>query len=94
MDKETLIKLFKVCRQIAERNQSNQAIIKLTKDELTLLINNLEAVDKLKNEIKMMVEEKLTEVCNEIAELKVENNSMQFKPANFVGPVWYKSLRF
>lgn len=44
----------------------------LTKEEVEAVINNLEAVEKLKNEIKQMVEERLTETVNKIDNLKQE----------------------
>ena len=84
MDKkqECLIKYLKERKKDAEKHSAHMTSLMLSADEIDYLINNSNAVDKLKNENKTMVEERLTEVCDKIAELKVEENrilsEMQF----------------
>lgn len=76
MDTKTslLISKFKHCLDNSTWNNKFE-VIYFTKKEIKSIINNLEAVDKLKNEIKQMVEERLTEVCNEINNLKHESEN-------------------
>ena len=78
MDTKTslLISKFKHCLDNSTWNNKFE-VIYFTKKEIKLIINNLEAVDKLKNEIKQMVEERLTEVCNEINNLKQEKTRQE-----------------
>lgn len=66
-----LIKKFKYFKHNSFRYKHREKIL-LTKEEVEVIINNLEAVEKLENEIKQMVEERLTEAVNEINNLKQE----------------------
>jgi len=67
-----LLLYLKNCNKKTDWNKSIYTEVLLSRDEMKLLINELESVDKLKNEIKQMIEERLTEACNKINSLKHE----------------------
>lgn len=68
---DDLIRKFKYFKNNSFRYNYQKEML-LTKEEVEAVINNLEAVEKLKNEIKQMVEERLTETVNKIDSLKQE----------------------
>lgn len=68
---DALIRKFKYFKNHAFRYKHQEEML-LTKEEVEAVINNLEAVEKLKNEIKQVVEERLNETVNKIDSLKQE----------------------
>lgn len=68
---DDLIGKFKYFKNNSFRYKHQEEML-LTKEEVEAVINNLEAVEKLKNEIKQMVEERLNETVNKIDSLKQE----------------------
>lgn len=66
---DDLIRKFKYFKNNYFRYKDREEML-LTKEEVEAVINNLEAVEKLENEIKQMVEERLTETVNKINDLK------------------------
>ena len=72
-----LLFYLKQCNKETDWKKKIYTEVILSKDEMKLLINELESVDKLKNEIKQMVEERLTEAVNKINNLKQEKANQE-----------------
>lgn len=94
MDKKYLIKYLEKRKKDAEKHSAHITTLILSADEIDCLINNLNAVDKLENEIKTMIIERLTETCNEINNLKQEVANTDTTMANIINPLNLKMRRF
>ena len=92
--KERMIKYLEGNKKDAEKNNRVVTTLILSKNDIDYLINNLKAVDKLENEIKMMIVERLTETCNEINNLKQEVANTDTTMANIINPLNLKMRRF
>ena len=92
--KERMIKYLERHKKDAEKNNRVVTTLISSKNDIDYLINNLKAVDKLENEIKTMIIERLTETCNEINNLKQEVANTNTTMANIIKPLNLKMRCF
>lgn len=101
--KEYMVRYLGKYKKETEKSPSHITTLILSEDDIDYLINNLKAVDKLENEIKTMIIERLTETCNEINNLKQEKARQETlqecyinntRMANIINPLNLKMYRF